>query len=63
MVNRSVTRPVYLSTDPDIIGEYKAPGVTISVAPEEGKLLITAPDDTAADAAEVWLAQLDAPSD
>lgn len=62
MVTRIVARPVFLSTDPEILGDYKAPGVTIAPALEDDeKLRITAPDQDAADAAEIWLAELDMP--
>jgi hypothetical protein len=60
MVTRTVVRPVFLSTDPEILGDYKAPGVAIRPAPDDaGKLRITAPDEAAADAAEIWLSELD----
>ncbi|RKK02106.1 hypothetical protein EBE87_04455 [Pseudoroseomonas wenyumeiae] len=60
MVTRTVVRPVFISADQEILGEYKAPGVAIAPAPEDaGKLRITAPDEAAADAAEIWLAELD----
>jgi post-segregation antitoxin (ccd killing protein) len=62
MVTRTVARPVFITTDLDILSQYKAPGVTISALPEgDGKLMITAPDNDAADAAEVWLAEMDTP--
>jgi len=62
MVTRTVARPVFLSTDSEILGDYKAPGVAIAPAPgDDGKLHITAPDEDAADAAEVWLSELDMP--
>lgn len=60
MVIRTISRPVFLSSDSEILGEYKAPGVAIEPAPEDsGKLRITAPDEAAADAAEIWLSELD----
>ncbi|MCG7359858.1 hypothetical protein MHZ93_01130 [Roseomonas sp. ACRSG] len=60
MVTRTVTRPVFLTSAHEILGEYKAPGVAIGPEPEDsGKLRITAPDEAAADAAEVWLSELD----
>lgn len=60
MATRTISRPVFLSSDSGILGEYKVPGVTIRPAPEDpDKLCITAPDEAAADAAEIWLSELD----
>lgn len=60
MVIRTISRPVFLTGDPDILGDYRVPGVAIGPAPEDsGKLRITAPDEAAADAAEVWISELD----
>jgi hypothetical protein len=62
MATRTVVRPVFLSIDSEILGDYKAPGVAIAPVPGDGgKLRISAPDEDAADAAEVWLAELDMP--
>ncbi|MDJ0390613.1 hypothetical protein QMO56_21090 [Roseomonas sp. E05] len=64
MITRTVRRPVSLTIDSDIINEYKARDVTIAPAPDDPtKLVITAPDEAAADAAEVWLAEMDTPAD
>lgn len=64
MITRTIPRPVFISTSPGIIDQYKAEGVKIAVSPQDSsKLLITAPDDAAADAAEVWLFEMQAPSD
>ncbi|MXP65057.1 hypothetical protein E0493_17055 [Roseomonas sp. M0104] len=64
MVTRIVRRPVSLTFDEEIIEEYKARGVTIAPAPgESSKLVISAPDEAAADAAEIWLAEMDTPAD
>jgi len=64
MVTRIVRRPVSMTFDEDIISEYKAKGVTIAPAPNEpSRLVITAPDEAAADAAEIWLAEMDTPAD
>jgi len=64
MITRTVPRPVSLTVSSDMLSQYKAPGVTIAPAPEDpAKLRITAPDEAAADAAEVWLAEMDTPAD
>lgn len=63
MITRTVPCPVSMMSNSAMLGEYKAPGVTIApVAEDPAKLRITAPDEAAADAAEVWLAEMDTPA-
>lgn len=61
MITRTLPLPVFLAGELDMLSQYKAPGVTISAAEDGRHLLVTAPDDAAADAAEVWLAEMDTP--
>lgn len=58
MVTRKVSNTVIL-VDESILADCPIKGA--SIARGEGGLVITAPDEAAADAAEVWLAEIQPP--
>ncbi|QTI79922.1 hypothetical protein IAI58_03825 [Roseomonas marmotae] len=63
MITRAVRCPVAIAASPGILQDCAVKGVRIVMSPEQpGQVTITAPNEAAADAAEVWLAEMDAPS-
>ena len=59
MITRTIARPAALPDD-SLLADCPVRGVRIAPG-DGGAFVITAPDEAAADAAEIWLAEMEMP--